>query len=56
MRVAKELGDIAFAAKGDIDYNTTAKLKALEILTKTLGMQTQKLESKNEIIEVSLEE
>lgn len=55
MRVAQELGNIAFAPKGDEVYNATAKLRALEILSKNLGLQNQKIDLK-ETIEVSLED
>lgn len=54
-RIAQELAEIAFAPKGDEDYGTQAKLKALELLSKNLGLQTQKAEIAN-TIEVSLEE
>lgn len=54
-RVAQELSTIAFASKGDEIYNVNAKLKALELLSKNLGLQLQRSESK-EIIEVSLED
>ena len=54
-RVAQELADIAFALKNDEVYNVNAKLKALELLSKNLGLQIQKTENK-EIIEVSLED
>lgn len=55
MRVAQELAEVGFAIKGDTDYNTANKVRALEILSKILGMQTQKIES-TETIEVTLEE
>lgn len=55
-RIAQEIADIAFASKGDEVYNVTAKLKALELLQKQFGLQNQKIETKQEIIEVSLEE
>jgi len=53
MRVISELADIAFADKGDEVYNVTAKLKALEQLSKNMGLQANKLEN-NEPIEVQL--
>lgn len=56
MRIAEELSTMAFAKKGDDIYNTNAKLKALELLQKQFGLQNQKLETKQEIIEVSLED
>lgn len=55
IRVVQEIADIAFALKGDETYNVAAKLKALDLLSKNLGLQTQKIETK-EVIEVSLEE
>jgi phage terminase small subunit len=52
MRVNGEIATIAFA---NVDEkNTTAnKLKALELLSKNLSLQTQKVESK-EVVEVCL--
>lgn len=44
-RVMEELATIAFAAKGDKDYNANAKLKALDLLQKQLGLQTQKIQA-----------
>lgn len=44
-RVMEELTTIAFAAKGDKDYNANAKLKALDLLQKQLGLQTQKIQA-----------
>lgn len=55
IRVIQEIAEIAFAEKGDEDYNANSKLKALDLLSKNLGLQTQKVETK-EVIEVSLEE
>ena len=55
MRVAQELATIAFAEKTDEIYNVSAKLKALDLLSKNLGLQIQKTESK-EVIEVTLED
>lgn len=55
IRVATELASIAFAQKGDEVYNVSAKLKALELLSKNLGLQIQKTENKD-TIEVSLVE
>lgn len=45
-RVAEELSKVAFAEKGDKYYNATAKLKALDLLQKQLGIQTAKVEAK----------
>ena len=55
-RIAQELADMAFAAKGDEKYSASVKLKALELLQKQFGLQNQKIETKQEIIEVSLED
>lgn len=44
-RVGLKLAEIAFAAKGDEDYPATAQLKALDLLQKQLGLQTQKVEA-----------
>lgn len=56
-RVALKLADIAFADKGDTDYNATAQLKALDLLQKQLGLQKQKLEADvNSDINIVIEE
>lgn len=57
-RVAKELADIAFAAKGDKDYSATSKLKALDLLQKQLGLQQQrvKVEPETVTIEVTVDD
>ena len=44
-KVALKLSEIAFAQKTDEHYNATAQLKALDLLQKQLGLQTQKLEA-----------
>lgn len=44
-RIAEKLSDIAFAEKGDETYNTQAQLKALDLLQKQLGLQTQKVDA-----------
>ena len=44
-RVAEKLSDIAFAAKDDAYYNSSAQLKALDLLQKQLGLQTQKIDA-----------
>ena len=44
-RVGLKLSEIAFAAKDDKDYNATAQLKALDLLQKQLGLQTQKIDA-----------
>lgn len=54
-RIAVELADIAFAPKGDEHYTAQMKIQALNTLSKNLGLQTQKVESKD-VIEVSIVE
>ena len=44
-RVGLKLAEIAFAAKGDEDYPASAQLRALDLLQKQLGIQTQKVEA-----------
>ena len=44
-RIALKLAEIAFAEKGDKDYNASAQLKALDLIQKQLGLQTQKVEA-----------
>lgn len=44
-KVALKLNEIAFAEKGDKDYNTTAQLKALELIQKQLGITNNKIEA-----------
>ena len=55
MRIITELSNVAFKNEFDENYTMTAKLKALEQLSKNLGLQSQKIETK-EVIEVLLEE
>lgn len=55
IRIIQELADMAFASKEDAIYVPSIKLKALEQLSKNLGLQTQKVETKD-TIEVSLVE
>lgn len=43
-RIAEKLAEIAFADKKDEDYTATAQLKALDLLQKQLGLQSQKVE------------
>ena len=52
-RIATELADIAFAPKGDEYYTAQMKIQALNTLSKNLGLQTQKVESKD-VIEVAI--
>ena len=44
-RVALKLSEIAFSDKEDEIYGVTAKLKALDLLQKQLGLQHQKVEA-----------
>ena len=44
-RVAEKLAYIAFAEKDDNYYNATAQLKALDLLQKQMGLQTQKVDA-----------
>lgn len=53
IRVMQEIADIAFEPR--TDKNIASKIKALDLLSKNLSLQTQKVESK-EVIEVSLED
>lgn len=53
IRVMEEIAEIAFEPRNE--KNVAAKLKALELLSKNLSLQTIKTESK-EVIEVTLEE
>ena len=57
-RVAIKLAQIAFAEYGDEYYNTTAQLKALDLLQKQLGIQQQKIkqEVENTVIKVTINE
>lgn len=53
-RIATELSTMAFAEKGDKDYNATAKLKALDLLQKQLGLQQQKIKADVETTTINL--
>ena len=56
-RVALKLADIAFAEKEDEKYNASSQLKALDLLQKQLGVQTQKIEADVETsININIEE
>lgn len=44
-RVGLKLSEIAFSAKDDEFYNASSQLKALDLLQKQLGLQTQRLEA-----------
>lgn len=44
-RVLEELASIAFAEKGDEHYNATAKLKAMDLLQKQMGLQKQQIKA-----------
>lgn len=53
-RVVEKLAEIAFAKKGDEYYNAASQIKALDILSKQFGLQTQKMEVKQEVIEIGI--
>lgn len=56
-KVGMKLAEIAFAAKGDEDYNATSQLKALDLLQKQMGLQHQKIEAEvNTDINITIEE
>lgn len=56
-RVALKLAEIAFAAKDDEDYGAQAQLKALDLLQKQLGLQTQRVEAEvSTDINITIEE
>lgn len=44
-RIALKLAEIAFAGKDDEYYGANSQLKALDLLQKQLGIQTQKVEA-----------
>lgn len=54
MRVIQELAEMAFASKDDKVYVPTIKLRALEQLSKNLGLQNKVIEA-DATIEVCLE-
>ena len=53
-RIGKQLGEIAFNADGKTCRKD--QLKALELLSKQIGLYTQKVEMKQEVIEIGLED
>lgn len=58
-RVLEELATMAFAEKGDEHYNATAKLKALDLLQKQMGLQKQQIKAEveqNQEIRVTIED
>lgn len=55
-RVIMEIADIAFAPKGDEDYPSPVKLKALELLMKHMGLMEKQEEVKEQVIEVKIVE
>lgn len=58
-RILEELSNIAFAEKGDEDYTVTAKLKALDLLQKQMGLQKQQIKAEveqNQEIRVTIED
>lgn len=44
-RVLDELAQMAFAEKGDEDYPANIKVRALDLLQKQMGLQSQKIEA-----------
>ena len=42
-RIANKLADIAFAEKGDKEYDAKAQLKALDLLQKQMSLQNQNI-------------
>ena len=58
-RILEELSSIAFAEKGDEHYNATAKLKAMDLLQKQMGLQKQQIKAEveqNQEIRVTIED
>lgn len=56
-RVGLKLAAIAFAKKGDEDYNASSQLKALDLLQKQLNLQHQHIEADiNTEINITIEE
>ena len=56
-RVGLKLAEIAFAAKDDEQYTPTAQLKALELLSKNMGLQKQHIEADiNTDINITIDE
>jgi phage terminase small subunit len=56
-RIGLKLAEIAFSAKGDEVYNTTAQLKALDLLQKQLSLQHQNIQADvNTDINITIEE
>lgn len=56
-RIGLKLAEIAFAEKGDTDYNANAQLKALAQLSKNLGLEKVNVEAKvDTIININVEE
>ena len=56
-RVGLKLAEIAFAEKDDEQYTPTAQLKALELLSKNMGLQKQHIEADiNTDINITIEE
>lgn len=53
-RIGKQLGEIAFNDDGKTSRKD--QLKALELLSKQIGLYTQKVEMKQEVIEIGLED
>lgn len=56
-RIANKLADIAFAEKGDKEYDAKAQLKALDLLQKQMSLQNQNINANVEtVIKINIEE
>jgi len=56
-RIANKLADIAFAEKGDKEYDSKAQLKALDLLQKQMSLQNQNINANVEtVIKINIEE
>lgn len=58
-RVLEELASMAFAEKGDEHYNAQAKIRALDLLQKQMGLQKQQIKAEveqNQEIRVTIED
>lgn len=56
-RVALKLAEIGFASKGDENYPVSAQLKALDLIQKQMGLQTQKVDTNiKTVITVDIED
>ena len=56
-RIANKLAEIAFAEKGDKEYDSKAQLKALDLLQKQMSLQNQNINANVEtVIKLNIEE